>query len=154
VSLAAAPVDPTVSVPEFGPTSPGRPPRFGRPALTLGIAPDCPPLDCDPDAVLDALASPREPDGMPAVELDEELDAALDEELEDALEDALEEREDGIGGCDDARDDEAEGIDGDDDDCDDDGIEGDDGILDELLDELGLLGDGIEAEDDELWLCD
>jgi hypothetical protein len=146
VSLVAASVDPAVSVPEFGPSSPGRPPRFGRPALTLGMAPDCPPLDCDPAAVLDALASSREPDGMPAVE--------LDEELEDALEDALAEREDGIGGCDDARDDEADGIDGDDEDCDDDGIEGDDGMLDELLDELGLLGDGIEAEDDELWLCD
>ena len=146
MSLVAASVDPAVSVPEFGPSSPGRPPRFGRPALTLGMAPDCPPLDCDPAAVLDALASSREPDGMPAVE--------LDEELEDALEDALAEREDGIGGCDDARDDEADGIDGDDEDCDDDGIEGDDGMLDELLDELGLLGDGIEAEDDELWLCD
>ena len=154
MSLVAASVDPAVSVPEFGPSSPGRPPRFGRPALTLGMAPDCPPLDCDPAPVLDALASSREPDGMPAVELDEELDAALDEELEDALEGALAEREDGIGGCDDARDDEADGIDGDDEDCDDDGIEGDDGMLDELLDELGLLGDGIEAEDDELWLCD
>lgn len=101
------------------------------------MAPDCPPLDWDPAAVFDALASPRDPAGMPADELDEALD-----EL------------DGMDGCDDERDDEADGIDGCDDDCEDDGIEGDDGMLEELLDELGLLGDGIDAEDDELWLCD
>lgn len=87
--------------------------------------------------MFDALASPRDPAGMPADELDEALD-----EL------------DGMDGCDDERDDEADGIDGCDDDCEDDGIEGDDGMLEELLDELGLLGDGIDAEDDELWLCD
>jgi hypothetical protein len=120
------------------------------------MAPDCPPLDWDPAAVFDALASPRDPAGMPADELDE----ALEDELEDEFEDELEELEDeldeldGMDGCDDERDDEADGIDGCDDDCEDDGIEGDDGMLEELLDELGLLGDGIDAEDDELWLCD
>ena len=133
---------PAVSAPALGPSSPGRPPRFGRPALTLGMAPDCPPLDWDPAAVFDALASPLDPAGMPADELDE----ALEDEFEDEL--------DGMDGCDDERDDEADGIDGCDDDCEDDGIEGDDGMLEELLDELGLLGDGIDAEDDELWLCD
>ena len=150
------PAVPAVAAPALGPSSPGRPPRFGRPALTLGMAPDCPPLDWDPAAVFDALASPRDPAGMPADELDE----ALEDELEDEFEDELEELEDeldeldGMDGCDDERDDEADGIDGCDDDCEDDGIEGDDGMLEELLDELGLLGDGIDAEDDELWLCD
>ncbi len=92
---------------------------------------------------------------MPADELDEELGEELEAELEEVLEEELEdELDDGMGGCDDDRDDEADGIDGCDDDCDEDGIEGDDGMLGELLDELGLLGDGIDAEDDELWLCD
>ncbi|MDA0804831.1 MAG: hypothetical protein O3B02_05160 [Proteobacteria bacterium] len=119
------------------------------------MAPDCPPLDWDPAAVLDAPASPLEPEGMPADELDEELGEELEAELEEVLEEELEdELDDGMGGCDDDRDDEADGIDGCDDDCEEDGIEGDDGMLDELLDELGLLGDGIDAEDDELWLCD
>lgn len=135
-----------MSAPTLGPSAPGKSPRPGKPALTLGILPDCPALDGEPAAALDEPASLLAPEGIPA--LDGEPADELDEELDDA---------EGIeGGCEDDREDGEE-------DCDDDGIDGlllellellgGDGLLGELLDALeGLLGEGID--DDELWLCD
>jgi len=130
------------SAPTLGPSALGKSPRPGKPALTLGILPDCPALDGEPAAALDEPASLLAPEGIPA----------LDGEPADELDDA-----EGIeGGCEDDREDGEE-------DCDDDGIDGlllellellgGDGLLGELLDALeGLLGEGID--DDELWLCD
>lgn len=123
LSLTAGLVD--ESVPGLGLSAPGKPPRSGKPTLTLGISPDCPALDCDPAVALEEPASPLEPEGIE-------------------------------GGCEDERDDDEE------EDCEDEGIDGlllellgGDGLLGELLDALeGLLGEGIDADDDELWLCD
>ena len=142
------------SVPGLGPSAPGKPSRPGKPTLTLGIPPDCPALDCEPAVALDEPASPLEPAGIPA--LDGEPADELEAELDDDAEELDELDEEGIeGGCEDDRED------GEEEDCDDDGIDGlllelldGDGLLGELLDALeGLLGEGIEA-DDELWLCD
>ena len=124
LSLTAGLVD--ESVPGLGLSAPGKPPRSGKPTLTLGISPDCPALDCDPAVALEEPASPLEPEGIE-------------------------------GGCEDERDDDEE-----EEDCEDEGIDGlllellgGDGLLGELLDALeGLLGEGIDADDDELWLCD
>jgi len=141
-------------VPGLGPSAPGKPSRPGKPTLTLGIPPDCPALDCEPAVALDEPASPLEPAGIPA--LDGEPADELEAELDDDAEELDELDEEGIeGGCEDDRED------GEEEDCDDDGIDGlllelldGDGLLGELLDALeGLLGEGIEA-DDELWLCD
>jgi hypothetical protein len=123
LSLTAGLVD--ESVPGLGLSAPGKPPRSGKPTLTLGISPDCPALDCDPAVALEEPASPLEPEGIE-------------------------------GDCEDERDDDEE------EDCEDEGIDGlllellgGDGLLGELLDALeGLLGEGIDADDDELWLCD
>ena len=141
-------------MPGLGPSAPGKPSRPGKPTLTLGIPPDCPALDCEPAVALDEPASPLEPAGIPA--LDGEPADELEAELDDDAEELDELDEEGIeGGCEDDRED------GEEEDCDDDGIDGlllelldGDGLLGELLDALeGLLGEGIEA-DDELWLCD
>ena len=142
------------SVPGLGPSAPGKSPRPGKPTLTLGILPDCPALDGEPAAALDEPASLLAPEGIPALDGEpaDELEAELDDDAEelDELDDELDEElddEEGIeGGCEDDREDGEE-------DCDDDGI---DGLLLELLELLGgdgLLGEGID-DDDELWLCD
>ena len=118
------------SVPGLGPSAPGKPSRPGKPTLTLGIPPDCPALDCEPAVALDEPASPLAPEGIPALDGEpaDELEAELDDDAEelDELDDEL---------------DDEEGI---------------DGLLLELLELLGgdgLLGEGID-DDDELWLCD
>lgn len=111
----------------LGPSAPGRPPRPGKPTLTLGIPPDCPALDCEP-------ASPLAPEGIPA--LDDEPADELDDDAEelDELDEELDDEEGIEDGCEEDRDDD----------------EGVDALLLELLDALeGLLGEGID-DDDEL----
>ena len=132
------------SVPGLGPSAPGKSPRPGKPALTLGILPDCPALDGEPAAALDEPASLLAPEGIPALDGEpaDELEAELEAELDDDAEE-LDELDDEL--------DDEEGIDGlllellE--------LLGGYGLLGELLDALeGLLGEGID--DDELWLCD
>ena len=127
----------------LGPSKPGNPPRLGRLALTPGIAPDWPPLDCASAVAVDEPSPPLAPEGILA------LDCAPPSELDDELD-----CEDGIDGCCDGGCEEdggadaegIEGIEGEEEDCD------EDGMLGELE---GLLGEGIDADDeDELWLCD
>ena len=116
----------------LGPSASGRPPRPGKPTLTLGIPPDCPALDCEP-------ASPLTPEGIPALDDEpaDELEAELDDDAEEL--DELDDEEGIEGGCEEDRDDD----------------EGIDALLLELLDALeGLLGEEGIDDDDELWLCD
>lgn len=135
LSLPAGLVD--ESVPGLGLSAPGKPPRSGKPTLTFGILPDCPALDCDPAVALVEPASPLEPEGIPA--LDGAPAGELEAELADDAGELDELDEEGIDGL------LLELLE----------LLGGDGLLGELLDALeGLLGEGIDADDDELWLCD